>query len=41
MALFCIARVCWSFVETRAYKPARNIFDRRRRWPKTWSDFAF
>jgi hypothetical protein len=22
----CIANVCWSLVETRAYRPARNIF---------------
>jgi hypothetical protein len=41
MARFCIAKVCWSFVETRAYSPARNIFSGFRRWPKTWSDFAF
>ena len=26
--------VCGSFVETRAYRPARNIFDGFRRWPK-------
>jgi len=28
-------------VDTRAYSPARNIFDLLRRWPKTLSDFAF
>jgi hypothetical protein len=38
---FCIASVCWSFVETRAYSPARNIFAGFRAWPKTSSDFAF
>jgi hypothetical protein len=27
-------------VETRAYKPARNIFAGLRDWPKTLSDFA-
>jgi hypothetical protein len=27
-------------VETRAYRPARNIFGDFRRWPKTSSDFA-
>jgi len=37
----CIARVCCSLVETRAYSPARNIFVRFRRWPKTLPDFAF
>ena len=41
IARFCIARVCWSLVETRAYRPARNIFDRLRAWPKTCADFAF
>jgi len=32
-ARFCIPSVCWSLVETRAYRPARNIFDRFRGWP--------
>jgi hypothetical protein len=41
MARFCIAKVCWSLVETRAYSPARNILGRFRAWPKTWSDFVF
>jgi hypothetical protein len=41
IARFCIARVCWSLVETRAYSPARNIFGRLRAWPKTCSDWAF
>src|SRR3989304_1759279 len=36
MARFCILKVCWSCVETRAYKPARvAVF---RPWPKTWRD---
>jgi hypothetical protein len=29
------ASVCRSFVETRAYSPARNIFPDLRAWPKT------
>ena len=33
--------VGWSWVETRAYSPARNIFAVLRAWPKTWFDFAF
>jgi integrase len=33
--------VCWSLVETRAYRPARNIFAGLRAWPKTLGDFAF
>ncbi len=41
MARFCIASVCWSLVETRAYRPARNIFPGLRTWPKTSSGFAF
>jgi len=28
-------RVCWSLLETRAYRPVRNIFGRFRDWPKT------
>ncbi|HTG73690.1 MAG TPA: hypothetical protein VMB70_07970, partial [Terriglobia bacterium] len=28
-------------VETRAYRPARNIFAGFRVWPKTCLDFAF
>ena len=40
IARFCIASVCWSLVETRAYRPARNIFAGLRAWPKTSSDFA-
>ena len=27
-------------METRAYRPVRNIFGRPSAWPKTWSDFA-
>src|SRR5579863_4551518 len=41
MARFCIARVCRSWLETRAYRPARNIFAGLRPWPKTCSVFAF
>src|SRR5215831_1017538 len=41
MARFCIASVCGSLVETRAYRPARNIFGRLCAWPKTCADFAF
>ena len=41
MARLCIGKVCWSLVETRAYRPARNIFAGFRAWPKTLSDFAF
>ena len=37
----CIASVCWSLVETRAYRPARNIFGGLRAWPKTYADLGF
>jgi ketosteroid isomerase-like protein len=33
--------IIWRKQETRAYKPARNIFGCFRRWPKTLSEFAF
>jgi hypothetical protein len=38
---FCIASVCWSLVETRAYKVTRNIFATLRDWPKTLPGLAF
>lgn len=41
MARFCIGRVCWLLVDTRAYRPARNIFGCLRDWQKTSVDFAF
>ena len=41
MARFCIAIVCCSSVDTRAYRPARNIFAGLRAWPKTYLDFGF
>src|ERR1700733_8384546 len=41
IARFCIGRVRWSCVETRAYKPARNILAELRLWPKTLADFTF
>jgi len=34
MFRFCIAKVCWSLVEKRAYRPARNIFAGLRVWPR-------
>ena len=40
MARFCIGRVCWSFVETRAYRPARNIFAGFRRLAKNVLGFC-
>src|SRR5579864_2573995 len=39
-ARFCRGRVCWSWVDTRAYKPARTILAGFRAWPKTLCDFA-
>src|ERR1035438_6135385 len=36
MARLCKGRVCWSWVETRAYRPARHgVFLRPDPWPKT------
>jgi len=40
MARFCIAGVCWSLVETRAYNPARNIFAGLRDWHRELSGRA-
>ena len=39
-ARLCVDRVCGSPVDTRAYRPARNIFTGFRAWPKTLSDFT-
>src|ERR1700733_8050176 len=41
MTRICNGRVCWSWVDTRAYSPTRNIFVGACRWPKTLVDFAF
>src|SRR5579864_5750373 len=40
---FCRGRVCWSWVDTRVYRPARTILAGLagfRAWPKTLCDFA-
>src|SRR5208282_2185137 len=38
-ARFCIGSVCWSWVDTRAYRPMRNVvFLRPAPWPKTRRD---